>query len=172
MRLSNTILLLYSLVTLSACNSDKTIKEEAIAQAAKENNVVLNGTDELSSTTPNRGYSRSEYNEDLIDIENIKRPEKSIIDNPTIDTASLFQIWVRVPGENEPHATFVLSKEDFYIVDYDGDGSMLYVLTKDSIEVYYNDFKKKGKIISVDDDSLIIKWEQHVEVSVYEKWKW
>ncbi|MBC7450686.1 MAG: hypothetical protein H7259_04285 [Cytophagales bacterium] len=129
------------------------------------------GYNELAHES-NRILTRSEYNEDLEDIFNIKRPGKSSIKQYPYSKEQLFGIWVIDPGPDEPHATFELTAQSFYVVDYDGDGSMPYEIVKDSITIYYNDFIQKGKIIdSKNPERLIIHWEEADQPTTYYTWK-
>ena len=134
-----------------------------------DNSDKLHGYDELANEDSLKQYTISEYNTDLTDVANIKRPEKSLIINPTIDTLLLFRIWTLDP--NGPHADFRLTKEEFYAVDYDGDGSMPYILKRDSLTIYYNDFIQKGRILKVTKDNLTIKWNDATRATEYVEWR-
>jgi len=129
----------------------------------------LHGYNELAGSDGRTVYTISEYNTDQADIENIKRPERTIIVNPTIDTAQLFKIWTLDP--DGPHADFWIKRECFYVVDYDGNGAMPYELKGDSITIYYNDFIQKGLIKKVTKDSLTIKWDGLDELTGYIEWR-
>ena len=100
----------------------------------------INAYNELANPDKEETFTISEYNTDNPEIENIKRPEKTIIRNLAIDTTQAFGIWTQDP--NGPHADFWLTSESFYVVDYDGD----------------NDFIQKGIITSTKNDTLKIKW--------------
>lgn len=141
-------------------------KNAAIVISEKEDS--LNGSNQLIDTEK-RVYTVSEYNTDLDGHLNIKRPEKSKIINPTIDTNRLFKIWTLNP--NGPDADFWFKRNEFLVVDYDGDGAMPYILSGDSLTVYYNDFIQKGKIMSVSQDNLIIYWSKTEEATKYVEWK-
>jgi len=130
---------------------------------------VLNGYDELANTQNRDKYTVSEYNTDNKEIENIKRPDKSIIRNLEIDTTNAFGIWTLDP--NGPHADFLFDKDSFYIVDYDGDGAMPYILDKNEITVFYNDFTQKGIINSSNKDTLKIVWKDYEEETIYVKFQ-
>ena len=141
---------------------------------AIEERVVLNQSDSLSrykqlaDEQHRKTYTTSEYNTDL-ETENITRPEKTIINNLTVDTTHLFKIWTLEP--NGPHADFWFKRTEFYVVDYDGNGAMPYRLDGDSLIIYYNDFVQKGRIISVSKDTLIIHWNDSETPTVYVEWK-
>ncbi|WP_158977201.1 hypothetical protein [Cellulophaga sp. L1A9] len=129
--------------------------------------TIINSYDELANTQNREKYTVSEYNTDDKEIENIKRPSKSIVRNLEIDTTNAFGIWTLDP--DGPHADFLLDKNSFYIVDYDGDGAMPYILDKNEITVFYNDFIQKGIINSSNKDTLKIKWKDYKEETTYVK---
>jgi hypothetical protein len=135
----------------------------------KTESVKLNGYNELANEDSLKQYTISEYNTDLPDVSNIKRPEKSEIVDSKIDTLLLFRIWTLDP--NGPHADFHISKKDFYAVDYDGNGSMPYILRKDSLTIFYNDFIQKGRILKVTKDKLTIKWNEANRPTEYVEWR-
>jgi hypothetical protein len=56
-------------------------------------------------------------------------------------------------------------------VDYDGDGAMPYILDKNEITIFYNDFVQKGIITSVENDTLKIKWSDIEKESEYVKFE-
>lgn len=128
----------------------------------------LNGYDQLADEQKRKSYTISEYNTDL-ESENIERPEKAIIKNPTVDTTQLFKIWTLDP--DGPHADFWFKATAFYVVDYDGDGAMPYILDRDSLTIFYNDFVQKGRIISVGRDTLKILWNESEKPTEYTEWK-
>jgi len=118
----------------------------------------LNGYNELVNPDKRETFTISEYNTDNPEIENIKRPEKTIIRNLTIDTTQAFGIWTQDP--NGPHADFWFTAKDFLVADYDGDGHMPYILDGNKITIFYNDFVQKGTITSTENDTLKIKWAE------------
>ena len=126
------------------------------------------GYNELAGRDVETVYTVSEYNADIAETRNVKRPERTQITSPTIDTTQLFAIWTLDP--NGPHADFLINKDHFYVVDYDGDGSMPYMLNGDSLTIYYNDFVQKGRIIKASNDSLLILWDGIDEQTNYVKW--
>jgi hypothetical protein len=64
----------------------------------------INTYNELANTQNRKTHTISEYNTDNSEIENIERPEKTIIRNLAIDTTKAFGIWTQDP--NGPHAVF------------------------------------------------------------------
>lgn len=125
----------------------------------------------IEGTYPNKKEQLivSKYNSEYPEIENIKRPEKTIIKNLEIDTTEAFGIWTQYP--NEPHADFWLNSESFFIVDYDGDGAMPYILDKNSITIFSDDFVQTGIIISTKNDTLKIKWSDLDKETIYVKFE-
>ncbi|MDO7138887.1 hypothetical protein [Algibacter lectus] len=120
----------------------------------------------LSNKKP---LTNSEYNTDYSGIKNIERPEKTIIRNLAIDTTKAFGIWTQDP--NGPHADFWLTEKSFYVVDYDGDAEMPYILDKNEITIFYKDFVQKGRITSTENDTLKIKWSDNEQATEYLKFK-
>jgi hypothetical protein len=122
-------------------------------------------------TTKTLTYSKfepvSKKNTDMDSIKNVKRPNKSQIIDPSFSIKTLFGIWVINPAG--PVADFELDKNSFFVADYDGDGSMPYLLHKDSITVYYNDYIARGLIKKSTKDSLTISWDNG-EPTNYVKW--
>ena len=129
--------------------------------------TISNENDQLVDKQTREEYTLSEYNSDSTKTENIKRPEKSIIRNLEIDTTNAFGIWALDP--DGPHADFLLDKDSFFVTDYDGDGSMPYILDKNEITVFYNDFIQTGIIDASVKDTLKIKWKDYEEEIIYVK---
>lgn len=98
----------------------------------------------------------------------IDRPRKTVITNPTIDTARLFKIWTLDP--NAPQADFRFTQTEFFVADHDGDGAMPYLLNKDSLTIFYSDFVKTGRIVSVSKDTLKIEWNGSHGPAEYVEW--
>ena len=110
----------------------------------------------------------SEKNTDIETVQNINRPKKSKIIKSKFDIKLLFGIWTNDP--EGPHADFDLNKKSFYVVDYDGNGEMPYIINEDSLKVYYNDFLSVGIIKKVTKDTLQIDWDEN-GITNYVKWK-
>ena len=138
--------------------------EHAVSQKADS----IKGYNQLADEQNRSIYTISEYNTDL-ENENIDRPKKTIITNPTVDTTQLFKIWTLDPAG--PHANFWFKSTEFYVLDYDGDGAMPYLLNRDSLIIFYNDFIQKGKIVSVSKDTLKIQWNNTESPTQYLEWK-
>ncbi len=142
----------------------ESIEERSVSQKTDS----LKGYNQLADEQDRKTYTISEYNTDL-ESKNIDRPEKSIITNPIVDTTELFKIWTLDP--DGPHADFWFKSTEFYVVDYDGDGAMHYLLNRDSLTLFYNDFIQKGKIVSVSKDTLKIHWNDTERPTQYLEWK-
>lgn len=142
----------------SSCNNEKT---RTSGTDSLERNHSLNQQGE-NAIDSSKSKSQSAVNQDA------KHPVLSKI-NTALDTALLFGIWTIDP--NGPHADFVLSKNSYYVVDYDGDGDMPYELKGNDIKIYFKDFIQVGKILSVDRDSLKINWKNSDNAETYVRWK-
>jgi hypothetical protein len=129
----------------------------------------LNGYNQLADEQNRKTHTISEYNTDLDGNQNIERPEKTEIINSKFDTTLLFKIWTLDP--NGPHADFWFKRTEFYVVDYDGNGAMPYILNGDNLTVFYNDFIQKGKIVSVNKGTLKIHWNDSDSPTEYVEWK-
>lgn len=103
------------------------------------------------------------------DTINEKQIGKTTFKNQIIDTTYFFGVWAE--NRSNPHADFLINKNEFYIADYDGDGSLPYLLNGNTIEIFYKDFSRKGLIYSVSKDTLIIKWNDDEQVSKYARYK-
>lgn len=138
-----------------------------------ESNIVIhdsdsmNGYNQLADEQNRKTFTISEYNTDL-DSKDIERPEKALIKNPTFDTALLFKIWTSDP--DGPHADFWFNRTEFYVVDYDGNGAMPYLIDQNSLTIFYNDFIQKGIIVSVGNDTLKIHWNESEKPTEYVEW--
>ena len=104
-----------------------------------------------------------------VEINNIERPEKTIIRNLAIDTTKVFGIWTQ--DSNGAHADFWLTSKSFYVADYDGDGAMPYILDKNEITIFYIDFVQKGVITSAENNTLKIKWSDNDKETEYVKFE-
>ncbi len=94
--------------------------------------------------------------------------KKSTISNAAFPIKDLLGIWTVDP--NGPHADFELTKEYFFLVDYDGDGEMPYKIEGNDLEIYYSNSQQSGLIKKAQNDSLIIYWASG-EYSIYTRWK-
>ncbi|MEL0653272.1 hypothetical protein V6246_17765 [Algibacter sp. TI.3.09] len=151
------------LISISCKNENK--KDDLNLEAETE--LKIDSTE--ANLNNKKSLTSSEYNTDYSEIENIERPEKTIIRNLAIDTTKAFGIWTQDP--NGPHADFWLTKKSFYVVDYDGDAEMPYILDKNEITIFYKDFVQKGRITSTENDTLKIKWSDNEHVTEYRKFE-
>jgi hypothetical protein len=149
-------IILSGLTIMSSCNKRPSENGDTLSESTSFKNEI------------NRVITISEKNTDLEETENIQRPKKSKILSSKYSLDKIFAVWTLDP--NGPHADFELSEKSFFVVDYDGDGDMPYILNEDTITVYYNDFITRGVIKKVTDESLIISWDNNEETN-YVKWK-
>jgi hypothetical protein len=150
------------LLTLSSCTDKANESKKNSADSTFGDKSHNPGYNELANPNNEKSFPISDYNTD------INRPSKTVI-NSTIDTSLLFSIWTSDP--TGPHADFVFSGKSFFVVDYDGNGDMPYILLDKKLKVFYNDFVQEGEIISVSKDSLKIKWKDYDLINNYVKWK-
>jgi hypothetical protein len=133
----------------------------------KSNDTISHGYNELANASNLKSIPISDYNTDNPEIANIERPQTSTVDTK-LDTAALFHSWTKDP--DGPCTDFVISKETFYIADYDGDGAMPYELIDKKLKIYYNDFIQEGEIVSVTNDTLKIHWKGMDEITNFVRW--
>lgn len=143
-------------------------QRDTIGLATPDETQSAKGYNELADEQNRKVHTISAYNTDM-PAKNKERPAKSLISNSTFDTVHLFKIWTKDP--EGPHADFRLERAEFYVVDYDGVGAMPYVLDRDSLTIFYNDFVQKGKIIYVDSSVLRIHWTGSGAPTEYVEWK-
>ena len=162
----NYIIAFFTLILTSvSCKNEKKNDSLNLKTEIKADSV----DNALANTQNKKTLSIIESNTDNLKIKNIERPGKTIIKNLEIDTTKAFGIWIQDP--NGPHADFSFTAKSFYVVDYDGDGAMPYILDKNHISIFYNDFIQKGVITSTENDTLKIKWTDMDNVTEYVKFK-
>lgn len=98
----------------------------------------------------------------------IDRPKHSKIIKTKYNLNLLFGVWTYDP--KGPHADFELTKKSFYVVDYDGNADMPYIINQDTIRVHYNDYVSVGIIKNATKDTLKINWDEN-GITNYVKWK-
>ena len=136
-------------------------KKESTKKAHIENSTIPKTENRIIETV-------SAKNTDIESLQNIDRPKQSKIIRSKFDLKILFGIWTYDP--EGPHADFQLTKKSFYVVDYDGDGDMPYLINQDTIKVYYNDYISVGIIKNATKDTLKIDWDENGIIN-YVKWK-
>jgi hypothetical protein len=166
----NYILFSTLILLLVSCKNEKN-KENLNLKTKTEfkTDSISESYNEIAYPSNGRIHTISEFNTDIKSIKNIERPEKTIIRNLEIDTTQAFGIWVQDP--DGPNADFRLDSESYYVVDYDGNGAMPYILDGNEITIYFNDFVYNGIIKSTKNDTLIIKWSDADFESKYVKFK-
>ena len=162
--------LISTLILLAvSCKNEKKNNNQNFETETKLKTDSTKVYDELANTQKGKIITISEYNSDNKNIENIERPEKTIIRNLEIDTTKAFGVWTRFP--NDPVAEFRLDSESFFVADYDGNGAMPYILNKNELTIFYNDFIKRGVITSTKNNTLKIKWSDFDKETEYQKFE-
>ncbi len=147
------LFLICALIVIS-CGKKESVKQASINNQTSQKKEIIK--------------TASSKNTDIESVQNTDRPKQSKIITSKFDPDLLFGIWTNDP--NGPHADFELTKKSYYIVDYDGDGDMPYVINQDTIKVYYNDYTAVGIIKNATKDTLKIDWDQN-GITNYTKWK-
>jgi nitrous oxide reductase accessory protein NosL len=136
--------------------------------------IIISSCNKKADTIPAETQEISEPDAPVADTvtetptPKLERPEKTVIET-AFDTKLLFKTWVIDPAG--PHADFILSKKSFYVVDYDGDGDMPYILNGNKLTIYYEDHVQEADIISVSKSNLVLKWKDVEEPTTYVVWK-
>lgn len=94
----------------------------------------------------------------------------TILDNGMIKSNSkkiILGTWVL--DNNAQHADIKITKESYFIVDSDSNGNMPYTFQDDTLLVQFPDIKYFGFVEKVNNDSLVINWNNNERV-VYFKW--
>lgn len=145
------------LALLSSCGGkEKALESSELARSASSTSNIQRPV-----------ITTSEANTDLASVANIARPATSKVVGSQFPLENLYGIWTYDP--EGPHADFDLNEKWFYVVDYDGNGEMPYLIQQDSIIVYYNDFIARGHIKEATGESLKISWDGQ-EATGYVRW--
>lgn len=109
--------------------------------------VFLNSCKDVESRTPRKSSRKPDFT-----------PKKSIgkVQNVAFPLEQIFGIWTE--SQNDPHASFEITKDYFYFVDYDGNGEMQYEMDNNRIKIFYDDYELVGLIKKAQNDSLVIYW--------------
>jgi hypothetical protein len=107
----------------------------------------------------------------LADLEedSIAKPDWPIFKNIEVDTTELFGIWTVDP--KGPHADFWLTKDSYYVVDYDGVGDMPYILNGRTITIFFEHGKQVLEILSTSNDTLRTFSKEYEYEAVYTRWE-
>lgn len=100
----------------------------------------------------------------------VRQPSSQVTDEVFV-VDNIYNTWVNEPGPDVPHATFVLSPESYYLVDYDGDANRPYDLNGNRLTVYYEDFEQQGTILEADGETLVIEWDNFGDATTYYLWQ-
>jgi hypothetical protein len=120
--------------------------------------------DKNAEKSPSSGLSQEKNLQKSI----TKKPESSSIEHSKFPMDSIMGIWAVDP--NGPHADFEINKNYYFLVDYEGDANMIYIIINDTIVVYLKDIISRGIISKACSDSLQIVWDNQ-ENTTYVRWK-
>jgi hypothetical protein len=122
--------------------------------AGKESNVeneIITDTPEKSLeiiTLPKLVVPEKDFNLDLTE-----KPDHPIFSNLQIDTSQLFGIWTS--DIDNPNATFLINKNEYYIADFEGDPVVQYILNRASIYLFFEWGTEINRISQPSEDILI-----------------
>ena len=153
--MKKSLLIFYVFFAIS-CNRNGNVEEIKIKNSTfkKKENIIIDTISETKSDREN--------------IQNIYISNKSKIVKSKFDLELLFGIWTYDP--EGPHADFELTRKSFFVVDYDGNGHMPYIINQDTIKVFYSDYISVGIIKNATKDTLKIDWDENGTTN-YVKWK-
>lgn len=165
-----------TIITIIICvlNSCSTSNNRSDSKSFQDSLVLdqIDGLQEtLKSDTPVQPTSIKEpiIGETPITFDSTGRPSRPIFKNTQIDTTELFGIWTVDP--TGPHADFWLTKDSYYVVDYDGDGDMPYILDGRTITIFFEHGKQVLEILSTSNDTLRTFSKEYKYEALYTRWK-
>ena len=123
------------------------------------------------------GESRNEFLKELeyINHQTLVLPNRlSDKNKPTfkdlaVDTTELFGVWTIDP--EGPHADFWLTKDSYYIVDYDGNGHVNYELNGRTLKIFFEEGEQVMEIISTSNDTLRTYSNEYEIEYLFTRWK-
>jgi hypothetical protein len=89
--------------------------------------------------------------------------------NSKIDSTFLFKAWAI--DLKDPSASFQISSNDFFAVDFNGIGERSYILKNKNIKISEGKYNDEGEIVKLTKDSLYIKWKSAGSTMKYIEWK-
>ena len=98
-----------------------------------------------------------------------KRFKKSEIISCSFKKEALFGIWTT--SNDNPACDFDLNAKEFFLCDYDGDGSRLYKIVKDTLFLDNPYVLFKGLILKATGDTLVIQWQENENPETLLRWK-
>lgn len=98
-----------------------------------------------------------------------KRFKKSEIISCSFKKEALFGVWTT--SHDNPACDFELSAKKFLLCDYDGDGSRLYKIEKDTLYLDNPFVLFKGLILKATGDTLVIHWQENENPETLLRWK-
>ena len=151
------LFLILALSLLLACN--KTFEAETTntpkPKATKENSNDLEETE----------LNESEYE---VPPPNTRFGKSQII-NSRFDPKLIFGVWTH--SHKDPACEFEINEKRLLLCDYDGDGERLYRIENDSLLLDNPWSIFRGKIVSVNKDTMVIHWQENESPEILLKWK-
>ncbi|MFC6997422.1 hypothetical protein [Rufibacter roseus] len=151
-----------ALVFTGSCGGKENLEREA--NLASETSIAGEAAMEGDAGSASGSLTSTEP---VSDATADKKAQKTQIVNASVPLEKLFHAWVS--DLNDPHATFDLTKDGLFVVDYDGDGNMPYLLKGDSLIVYYDYGTERSRIKKLTNDSLVLSMNGY-EVA-YVRWR-
>ncbi len=141
------------------------------SQALKFGNELTYGLGQYVGEKRNEFLRELQYinHKTLVLPNRLTDKNKSTFKDLAIDTTELFGVWTIDP--DSPHADFWLTKDSYYIVDYDGNGHMNYELNGRTLTVFIADDKQVMDIISTSNDTLRTYSNEYEVEYVFTRWK-
>jgi hypothetical protein len=182
--LQNTIMrnktqLLLLLIFVIGCNQQKSIPENKVSSSGEHSlkyksetkpsindDSIMHYFIQVAAKPVEVPEDGNPYISDLETVKNIARPPKPYMHQPKYSMEKLYGVW---GGKDAPVADFNISKAYIDVGDYEGDSRMPYIVDKDELIIFYNDFIRKGKIKFLSNDSLLISWPSGEQG--YVRWK-
>lgn len=162
-----------AVLLLNACSSPNTrtpSEETPTDTVTVEQSGASEPTLELNTTLEQETEEEYVLAEDPATFDSTGKPSRPEFRNLQVDTAELFGVWTQ--DLSYPTAEFILSKEDYYIADYDDNGSIPYIIEGDLLTVFFEHGESTGKISQTANDTLTIIWdygdpEQEYEITYF-----
>ncbi|THU34874.1 hypothetical protein FAM09_23050 [Niastella caeni] len=98
-----------------------------------------------------------------------KRFKRSEIVSCSFKKEALFGTWTT--SYENPACDFKIDEKEYFLCDYDGDGSRLYKIVKDTLFLDNPYLIFKGLILKATGDTLVIHWQENEEPEKLLRWK-
>ncbi|GEM_PF-1678465 len=132
---------------------EKQMRKAIIRKTVPARQIVL----KEKTDTARRNESRADHNLNI---------SRKIL---PVNNSLLFKIWTA--DHQAPHADFVIKPHEFYVVDFDGNGSRKYKVDGNQLSVFYDSHVQRGSILSLTRQQLVILWEGAEQPVTYTEWK-